>query len=138
MPRPRWARSCGRSPSVTSASWDAVACRFLAGLAARTPLLAGLAGRVLVDIDDTIVEVHGYAKPVGAAVRAGAQVSVTVRADPKVRAAIAAIPDGVWSAIEYPDAVFDDGTGRWISRAEVAELHVRRSDTDAGLPWPHR
>jgi hypothetical protein len=41
---------------------DAVACRFLAGLAACTLLLACLAGRVLVDVDDTIVEVHGYAK----------------------------------------------------------------------------
>jgi hypothetical protein len=40
---------------------DAVAARFLAGLAARSPLLAG-AGTVLVDVDDTIIEVHGYAK----------------------------------------------------------------------------
>jgi hypothetical protein len=40
---------------------DAVAARFLAGLAARTPLLPG-GGPVLVDVDDTIVEVHGYAK----------------------------------------------------------------------------
>ena len=44
---------------------DAVASRFLAGLAARTSLVAGLDEpheRVLIDIDDTIVEVHGYAK----------------------------------------------------------------------------
>ena len=40
---------------------DAVAARFLAGLAARSPLVAG-AGTVLVDVDDTIIEVHGYAK----------------------------------------------------------------------------
>ena len=39
---------------------DAVAARFLAGLAARAPLLGD--GPVLVDVDDTIVEVHGYAK----------------------------------------------------------------------------
>ena len=44
-------------------SVDAVAARFLAGLAARAPLLPGSAGRVLVDVDDTIIEVHGYAKP---------------------------------------------------------------------------
>ena len=41
---------------------DAVAARFLAGLATRAPMLPGGAGRVLVDIDDTIIQVHGYAK----------------------------------------------------------------------------
>ena len=183
---------------------DAVAARFLAGLAARSPLVAGIEGTegpVMVDVDDTIIEVHGYAKqgsgygysgvrglnaliatvttadaapvivaqrlrkgsagsPRGAkrlvtdalaavtrlrgpgtsgpplvrmdsafygrpavlaAVRAGAHVSVTVRADPKVKAAIAAIPEDGWTAIEYTDAVFDQDSGQWISRAEVAE-----------------
>jgi len=184
---------------------DAVASRFLAGLAARSPLVAGIKGTegtVLVDVDDTIIEVHGYTKagsgygysgvrglnallatvttpaaapvivaqrlrkgscgsPRGAkrivadalaavtrlrspdtsgtplvrmdsafygrpavltAVRAGAQVSVTVRSDPKVKAAISAIPDDAWTAIEYTDAVFDEGSCQWISRAEVAEI----------------
>src|SRR6476646_6206402 len=41
---------------------DAIAARLLTGLHAHTPLLAGINGPVLVDIDDTIVEVHGYAK----------------------------------------------------------------------------
>src|SRR5215211_5891540 len=41
---------------------DAVATRFLGGLAARAPVLPGLAGTVLVDVDDSIVQVHGYAK----------------------------------------------------------------------------
>ena len=43
---------------------DAVASRFLTRLAAQTPLLAppGTPRRVMVDIDDTIIEVHGYAK----------------------------------------------------------------------------
>ena len=44
---------------------DAVACRFLTGLASQAPQLTGgdeQAGRVLVDIDDTIIEVHGHAK----------------------------------------------------------------------------
>jgi hypothetical protein len=145
---------------------DAMSSRFLAGLASRTPVVAGIGDLVMVDIDDTIIEVHGYAKqgsgygysgvrglnailaklttkdtapvivaqrlrkgscgsprgakrlvtdalstvkklsgqadakvllradsafyghgPVGAAVRAGAQVSVTVRLDPRVKAA---------------------------------------------------
>src|SRR3954451_14536035 len=43
---------------------DAVASRFLIGLAEHTELLGDRdgAGPVLVDIDDTIVEVHGYQK----------------------------------------------------------------------------
>ncbi len=185
---------------------DAVASRFLTRLATRTPLLAqpdGPAGPVLVDIDDTIIEVHGYdkqgsgygysgvrglnallatvstarsapvvvaqrlrkgscgsargaarliadalktvsnltsgqspaAKPlvradsafythatIGAAVRAGADVSVTVRMNPKVKAAIAAISDDAWTPIQYTDAVFDEQAQTWISRAEVAEI----------------
>jgi hypothetical protein len=186
---------------------DAVASRFLAGLAARTPLTGGVEEYALLDVDDTIVEVHGYAKQgsgygysgvrglnallatvsteqaapvivaqrlrkgscgsprgakrlvtdalatlrrlrdqtptsvdepartllradsafygsavVGAALRAGADVSVTVRQDPKVKAAIAAIADDAWTTIEYPDAVFDETAGVWISRAEVAEI----------------
>jgi hypothetical protein len=180
---------------------DAVASRFLLALADRTPLLdlAHLnAERVLVDVDDTVIEVHGYAKQgagfgysgvrglnallatvttpdaapvvvaqrlrkgscgsprgarrlvadalkttatltdatplvradsafygrglVGAAVRAGADVSVTVRMDKAVKAAIATIPDGAWTTIEYTDAIFDQATGSWVSRAEVAEV----------------
>ena len=181
---------------------DAVAVRLLSRLAERTPLLAGIDGPVMVDLDDTIVEVHGYAKQgsgygysgvrglnaliatvttargapvitgqrlrkgscgsargaariigdtlatvtrlrspestvkplvrmdsafygypaVAAAIRGGADVSVTVRLDPKVRAAIAEIPDDAWSAIEYTDALYDETTHQWISRAEVAEI----------------
>ena len=180
---------------------DAVAARLLGGLGEHTPVLAGIDGPVLVDIDDSIIEVHGHTKQgsgygytgvrglnaliatattekaapvivgqrlrkgacgsprgaarmiadtlaalrrlrptaatapvlvradsafyghraVGAALRGGAQVSVTVRLDPKVKAAIAAIGENAWTAIEYTDAVFDDTTGKWISRAEVAE-----------------
>jgi hypothetical protein len=42
--------------------------------------------------------------------------------DPKVKAAIAGIPADAWTAIEYTDAVYDEQSGRWISRAEVAEV----------------
>jgi hypothetical protein len=181
---------------------DAVASRFLRALVRHGQVLPGLAGTVLVDLDDSIVQVHGHAKQgagfgysgvrglnmllatastasaapvilaqrlrkgscaaprgakrlvldaletvrslrpgeatgqvllradsafygaptVAAAVRAGARVSVTVRMDPKVKAAIAAIPDDGWTPIEYPDAVYDEHSGRWISRAEVAEV----------------
>src|SRR3954465_11449893 len=43
---------------------DAVASRFLLNLAEHTELLGGRqdSGPVLVDLDDTIIEVHGYAK----------------------------------------------------------------------------
>ena len=181
---------------------DAVASRFLAGLAASSPLLDAGDGRVMVDVDDTVVEVHGYAKQgagfgysgvrglnallatvttpasapvivaqrlrkgtaasprgakrlvrdalatvarlrpqasrgpvllradsafygsptISAAARAGAQVSVTVRLDATVKAAIASIGDDAWIAIEYTDALRDPDTGTWISRAEVAEI----------------
>jgi Transposase DDE domain group 1 len=181
---------------------DAVAARLLARLHARTPVLAGVNGPVLVDLDDTIIEVHGYAKQgsgygysgvrglnaliatittdraapviagqrlrkgscgsprgaarmiadtlatvtrlrsseatgkplvrmdsafyghpsVAAAIRGGADVSVTVRLDPKVKAAIAAIDEHAWTPIEYTDAIYDESTGHWVSRAEVAEI----------------
>ena len=42
--------------------------------------------------------------------------------DPKVKAAITTIGDDAWVSIEYTDAIFDEATGRWISRAEVAEV----------------
>ena len=38
---------------------DAVAARLVTGLHGRTPLVAGIDGPVLLDIDDTIIEVHG-------------------------------------------------------------------------------
>lgn len=179
---------------------DAIASRFLARLADQAPLLGagGQQDHVLVDVDDTIIEVHGSAKqgagfgytgvrglnallatattsgaapvivaqrlrkgscgsPRGArrlvldalkttgtmspakplvradsafygrglvlaAVRAGADVSVTVRLDAQVKAAITAIGEDAWETIEYPDAVFDQTTCGWISRAEVAEI----------------
>jgi hypothetical protein len=179
---------------------DAVASRFLASLARRAPLWGAPAASdfVFVDVDDTIIEVHGYAKQgsgygysgvrglnallaavstkdtapviaaqrlrkgaansarganrlvtdalstlkrvhtggrvlcrfdsafyghaaVSAALSGGAGVSVTVRMDPAVKRAIAGIPDTAWETIEYTDAVFDESTSTWVSRAEVAE-----------------
>ncbi len=187
---------------------DGVASRFLTALAGRTALLVAhqADGLVCVDIDDSIIEVHGHAKQgagfgytrirglnmllatastarsapvivaqrlrkgscgsprgakrlvadalktvkslrevdstgtaarpvllradsafygkpsISAAVRAGAQVSVTVRMTPNIKAAIATIADDAWTAIEYTDAIVDEQTGQLISRAEVAEV----------------
>ena len=41
---------------------DAVACRWLVNVAAVAPIAAGIDEYALVDIDDTIKEVHGYQK----------------------------------------------------------------------------
>jgi hypothetical protein len=58
----------------------------------------------------------------GAVRKAGAFFSVTVRMDPKVKAAIAAIPDGAWTPINYPRAIWDDQLSCWVSDAQVAEV----------------
>jgi len=183
---------------------DAVATRFLTNLAATTPILSGVGQVAVVDIDDTIIEVHGNAKQgagfgytkvrgmnaliatvstdttapvivaqrlrkgsansargaarlvrdalktvrtlareqsktgtrvllradsayyghpvIGAAVKTGAEVSITVRLDARIKAAISAIADDAWTTIEYPHAVFDEESGTWISSAQVAEV----------------
>ena len=53
--------------------------------------------------------------------RAGARFSVTVSMDPKIAAAIAAIPEPAWTAIGYPRAIWDDQLRCWVSDAQVAE-----------------
>jgi len=58
---------------------------------------------------------------VTAARRGGAHFSVTVRADPKVRCAIAGIDADAWVGIKYPEAIYDEASGTWVSDAEVAE-----------------
>ena len=94
------------------------------------------AKRLVADALKTVSKLHGtqvkpllradsafYGAPtVGAAVRGGADVSVTVRMDPKVKAAIATIAEDAWTPIEYTDAIFDEASGTWVSRAEVAEV----------------
>ncbi len=62
------------------------------------------------------------AEVVNAALRGGADISVTVRLDKRIKTAIATIGDDAWTAIEYTDAVFDEPTSTWVSRAEVAEI----------------
>jgi hypothetical protein len=62
------------------------------------------------------------AEVVNAARRGGADVSVTVRLDKRIKTAIATIGDDAWTTIEYTDAVYDEQTSRWVSRAEVAEI----------------
>jgi len=59
---------------------------------------------------------------VTAAVRHGAWFSFTIPQWKTVTAAIASIDEGRWSRIEYPNAIYDEETGEWISDAEVAEV----------------
>jgi hypothetical protein len=80
--------------------------------------LLGRSTAVLVRMDSAF---YGRGA-VHAALAGGAAVSVTVRMDPRVRAAIASIPDGAWTTIEYTNSILDEATGRWISVAEVAEV----------------
>lgn len=198
---------------------DAVASRFLCRLAEYTPIVAGVdggGGPVMIDIDDSIIEVHGHSKQgssygysgvrglnslistlttsttapvivgqrlrkgscgssrgaarmiadtlttvgrmraaaalsaipsgndaelqpmpkplvradsaffghptIGAAIRGGADVSITTGLNSVIRSAIATISDDVWTPIEYTHAIFDEQTQRWISAAEVAEI----------------
>lgn len=34
------------------------------------------------------------------------------------------IDNQAWPTIEYPDAIYEEDTGRWISRAKVAEINI--------------
>jgi hypothetical protein len=55
-----------------------------------------------------------YGSPtVGAVLRAGADVAVTVRLDPKVKTAIAGIADEAWTPIEYTEAIYDEQNQSW-------------------------
>lgn len=66
---------------------------------------------------------HG---PVSAALKAGAQVSVTVRMDPAVKRAIATIPETAWETIHYTDAILDEATGVLVSSAEESRNWLHR------------
>ena len=76
--------------------------------------------KVLVRADSAF-----YGHPtIGAAISAGADVSVTVRLTKTIKRAIESIdPDeSAWTPIEYTDALYDEDSDTWISRAEVAEI----------------
>ena len=85
--------------------------------AIKTARSTGCTGLIVVRADSA----YYSAAFCGAARRAGARFSVTVNTDPKVAAAIAAIPEQAWTAIRYPRAIWDDQLGCWVSDAQVAE-----------------
>jgi len=99
---------------------NAASARGAASLAVQAIAAArdcGCTGMIIVRMDSAY-----YNSAVIGAIRAhGARFSVTVPMNSSVRAAIAAIPEGAWTAIRYPEAIFDDQLDCWISDAEVAE-----------------
>jgi hypothetical protein len=93
-----------------------------------TALASGCSGTLIVRMDSAF-----YGAPaVSAARQAGAYFSVTVRMDPKIRAAIAGIAEDAWTPIRYPRAVWDGQLGRWVSDAEVAETQYTAFTSRAG------
>jgi Transposase DDE domain group 1 len=87
-------------------------------LSTLTGLRSGPAGTTTLLRADSAFYGH---EVVTTARRKGAEVSITVRMDAKVKAAITGIPADAWETIQYTDAIYDEAAGRWISRAEVAE-----------------
>jgi hypothetical protein len=68
----------------------------LAAEAISTARQAGCTGKIVFRIDSAY-----YSAAVLGAIRGGACFSVTVRTDPNIRAAIAAIPGDAWTSITY-------------------------------------
>ena len=68
---------------------------------------AGCTGKIVFRIDSA----YYSAAVLGAIRRGGACFSVTVRMDPKIRAAIAAIGQDAWTPITYPRAIWDEDQG---------------------------
>ena len=99
---------------------NAASARGAAGLAAQaitTARACGCTGTIIVRADSAY-----YNAAVISAVRGqGARFSVTTPMNSSIRAAIATIGDDAWTAIKYPQAVWDDQLDCWISDAEVAE-----------------
>ena len=100
---------------------NAASARGVATLVAEaitTARAAGITGLIVVRVDSAFYS----GAFVAACRRNGAHFSVTVRMDPKIRRAIAEIDEDAWTAIKYPNAVFDEQSGQWISDAEIAEV----------------
>src|SRR4051812_28388907 len=82
-----------------------------------TARACGATGQIVVRADSAF-----YTKTViGTCRRRDVRFSVTTRIDAKVRAACDSIAADEWLDIQYPQAVFDEDTGRWISDAQIAE-----------------
>lgn len=86
--------------------------------AIKTARAAGATGVLVVRADSAF-----YAEEIIATARGlRAHFSVTVRMNPSIRAAITSIPETGWTAIRYPQAVWDEDGQCWISDAEIARV----------------
>ena len=85
---------------------------------AQTKRLPGVQGKHLVLSADSAYYTTDVA---WAGLKAGADISITIRITPVVAKAISAISDHAWTPIKYPNAVWDEDNKEWISEAEVAE-----------------
>jgi hypothetical protein len=86
--------------------------------AINTARRAGVTGLIVVRADSAF-----YSGAFIAACRRNrAHFSVTTRMDPKIRLAITGIDEASWTAIKYPNAIFDEDAGEWISDAEITEV----------------
>lgn len=82
-----------------------------------TARACGATGEIVVRADSAF-----YAKTViSTCRRRKVRFSITARIDAKVRAVCDSIADDQWLDIRYPQAVWDEDAGRWISDAQVAE-----------------
>jgi Transposase DDE domain group 1 len=99
---------------------SAGSARGAAGLAAEaigTAREAGCSGKVIARFDSAFYN----SAVIRSVIRHGAHFSVTVPMNSSVRNAIARIPEDAWTAISYPQALWDDQLECWASDAEVAE-----------------
>jgi hypothetical protein len=104
----------------------------LAAQAIGTARACGATGTILVRMDSAY-----YAAAVIAAIRRhGARFAVTAPVSAAIRAAIAGIPEDAWQPVKYPQAIWDDQLGCWVSDAEVAETRYAAftSKKDKALP----
>ena len=89
-------------------------------------LAQAMATTALAGANGLVDGARGLAFPqlpiIAAAAVAGARFSVTARLTPAVSSAITTIPDNGWTAIRYPNAIYDEDEQRWVSDAEVAEI----------------
>jgi hypothetical protein len=82
-----------------------------------TARACGATGDIVLRADSAF-----YAKTVIAACRRqNVRFSLTTRIDAKIRAACERISEDQWIDIRYPQAIYDEDIGRWISDAQIAE-----------------
>ncbi len=101
----------GNVKSGDHAAWHATRALTLAKKVRPTAQIMGRADSAFC----TCTFVHAFQD-------AGCWFSVTVPQWQTVTRAICGITEDAWVGIHYPDAIFEEDTGEWISDAEVAEV----------------